>query len=320
MKTYIITGATGGLGLWVGQYLAKNPENQVIFAVRDINRAKQLTASIDGNIQLQELDLSSLQSVDAFVSSWHGKIDGLLNIAGVQIVSGLRLTTPERLEETFVVNHLAPLKLTLGLLPNMNSGRVLFVGSATHHPKNPIANIFGFRGAQFQSIDQCSKGQCTREQSPPRQHLKRSTDIKSTKSAGLDRYATSKFLNMVTTIELARRIPPDQARFFCLDPGLMPGTGLARTESKPLQFAWNNLLPILSKILPDSSTPQRSAKVATLIMEDPAISNQRSTIFSFDGKPLKNIWGPVLDKKIGKIVIDDSINLLDSFGNKECRA
>lgn len=35
-------------------------------------------------------------------------------------------------------------------------------------------------------------------------------------------------------------------RVNALDPGMMPGTGLARTNSAPLRFVWNYILPALT--------------------------------------------------------------------------
>jgi len=210
-------------------------------------------------------------------------------------VNETRFTQKEHFEETFAVNHLAALKLTMGLLPFLEGGRVLFIGSGTHNPKNRTATIFGFRGARFNSIQQCADGL---------------DETGSTRQIGMDRYATSKFLNMVTTIELARRLPPDRVSFFCLDPGLMAGTGLARTAPAPLRFVWKNLLPLAAKLLPDTSTPTRSGKVAAWIMTSKELEKQTGGIFSFDYQPSKRVWENVFDPEIGRKAIDDSLNLL----------
>ena len=296
MKTYIITGATSGLGLSIAKHLAKDPENRLILAVRDMVRGVAVANDLSSNVEVRELDLSSLKSVDAFIASWKGELSGLINNAGVQITNETLFTKPEGFEETFLVNHLAALKLTQGLLPFMTKGRVLFIGSGTHNPKNKTATIFGFRGAQFDSIKVCSEGL----------HGTESID-----QMGMDRYATSKFLNMVTTVELARRLPHEGISFFCLDPGLMPGTGLARTAPAALQFVWSKVLPIVGKILPDTSTPDKSGKAAAWIMTTNKLKNKSGVIFSYARKPSKRVWAKVLDADIGKAVLDDSFALLD---------
>jgi len=296
MKTYIITGATSGLGLSIAKYLVKDTENRLILAVRDTVRGAVVAGNLGGNVEVIELDLRSLKSVDAFVSSWKGELSGLINNAGVQITNETVFTKPEGFEETFLVNHLAALKLTQGLLPFLTGGRVLFIGSGTHNPTNKTATIFGFRGAQFDSIKVCSEG--LNEHEPINQ-------------LGMDRYATSKFLNMVTTVELARRMSHEDVSFFCLDPGLMPGTGLARTAPAALQFVWSNILPIVGKILPDTSTPDKSGKAAAWIMTTNQLMNKTGIIFSYARKPSKRVWSKVLDAGIGKAVLEDSFALLD---------
>lgn len=301
MRTYIITGATGGLGLSTAKFLVKEPKTRLILAVRDMDRGQKIANEIGNNVELIELDLSSLDSVDSFIASWQGKINGLINNAGVQIVDETRLTEKERFEETFTVNHLAALKLTMGLRSFIDGGRVLFIGSGTHNPYNKSATMFGFRGARFESIIKCAKG------------LNKNGSIKQ---LGMDRYATSKFLNMVTTIELARRILLKKVSFFCFDPGLMAGTGLARTHSPPMRFIWTNFLPFVARLLPDTSTPKRSGKTAAWIMTSKELENKTGIIFSYDCKPSKRVWDKVFDSRIGKEIVDDSLDLLSRDGVK----
>jgi NAD(P)-dependent dehydrogenase (short-subunit alcohol dehydrogenase family) len=295
MRTYIVTGATGGLGLAIAKFLSQEQETRVILAVRNTERGQRAATQIGHNAEVAELDLSSLDNIDAFASSWRGDVTGLINNAGVQIVNETRFTKNERFEETFAVNHLAALKLTMSMLPFLDGGRVLFIGSGTHNPNNRAATIFGFRGARFKSIKNCAKG------------LEENGSIGQ---IGMDRYATSKFLNMVTTVELARRMPPERVSLYCLDPGLMPGTGLARTAPAHMRFVWENILPVLAKLLPDTSTPKRSGKTAAWIMTGEEPKKESGSIFSFDRKPSKRVWDKVFDSEIGRSVIEDSLSLM----------
>lgn len=300
MKTYIVTGATGGLGRFIAKNLSKEPETKIILAVRDTDKGRHVADQLGKNTEVLELDLSSFEGINAFISSWKDDLTGLINNAGVQIVDKTRFIKNQRFEETFAVNHLAALKLTVGLLPFINGGRILFIGSGTHHPDYKVATMFGFRGARFNSIKACAEGLA--ESGPIRQ-------------IGLDRYATSKFLNTVTTVELARRIPVEKVSFFCLDPGLMPGTGLARTAPAHMQFIWANILPAMAKLMPGTSTPKRSGKTAAWIMTSGQLSKSSGLIFSYHRKPSKVVWEKVFDPEIGKAVVDDSLQLLN--GNSE---
>ena len=299
MKTYIITGATSGLGLSTAKALADESKNRLILAVRDVNKGEIIAKELGANTKVMKLDLNDMRSVDEFVASWDGPLHGLINNAGVQIVNETRYTKSEGLEETFAVNHLAALKLTLGLIPFMKQSRVLFIGSGTHNPNNYMATLFGFRGAQYKSIEQCAEGW---------------SDTTSIKQMGMDRYATSKFLNTVITLQLSKQYSSDHVAFFCIDPGMMPGAGLARTESMPLQWVWKYCLPVIAKILPDASTPARSGRVASWIMTSETLHQKTGEIFSYNFKPSKQVWNKVFDVELGKEVLNDSVSLIERVG------
>lgn len=83
-----------------------------------------------------------------------------------------------------------------------------------------------------------------------------------------------KFCNIVSTYALANRMPAARLRFFALDPGLMPGTGLARDNSAFNRFMWRSLLRWIAPNLPGASTAERSgAALAWLLTSpDPAIA------------------------------------------------
>lgn len=294
-KTYIITGATAGLGLATARKLSELPDTRVVLAVRNTDKARALTQHWQGDIDIRHLDLADLKTVDEFIQRWDSPISGLMNNAGVQIVRDTRFTQREGFEETVTVNHLAALKLTQGLLPHLHHGRVLFIGSGSHHPRNFTAGIFGFRGAQYQSVERSVQGV---------------TAARSLRQAGMDRYATSKFMNMVTTVELARRMTAEDIAFYCLDPGLMAGTGLVRSDLPVMIWGWKYLLPLLAWMLPDSSSVTRSADAALFLLTQPQDSPS-GTIFNFNRKPSKSVWEKVLDPAIGKQLVDESLTLLD---------
>ena len=88
----------------------------------------------------------------------------------------------------------------------------------------------------------------------------------------LDRYATSKLCLLLFLYESARRIPPSRVRFVAFDPGLMPGTELARDRGLGEQLAWKYLLPILGRFIPGVSNPKRSARTLSRLLTNPAIA------------------------------------------------
>lgn len=293
MKTIMVTGSTQGLGLQIATQLSKIDDTKVIIVVRNIDKGTQIARKLGKNVRAVHLDLSKLTNITKFVSDWSTKLDGLVNNAGVQFSSDDSYT-PDGFEETIAVNHLAAFMLTIGLEKHLSGARVLFIGSATHHPT--AAESFGFRGAQYTSIPELAAGKSSSPSAAQRNR---------------DRYATSKFLNMVTAAELTRRNKPYDA--FVLDPGLMPGTGLARTQKSVIrQIVWKGVLPILRPILPDTSSTRISAKAAVWILNEPRLPYPSGTTFSFNKQPSKNVWQEkVNDPKIGAEVFEQSLEIIN---------
>lgn len=293
MKTFIVTGATRGLGLATARALAAHPDHRVVLAVRDAERGHAVAKAIGGNVEVAHLDLASLGNVAQFVAGWREPLAGLVNNAGVQIANGTRLTADGH-EETIAVNHLAAVALTLGLLPHLNGGRVLFIGSGTHNPHNRAAMV-GFRGGRFTTIAALARGE---------------GDAPSARQLGMDRYATSKFLNMVTAVEFARRHPAGTTAFFALDPGLMAGTGLARTAPIIVRAVWFTVLRWLAPLIPDTSTPERSGATAAWLMTSENVLAQSGEVFAYDRAPSRRVWEPVRDPAVGRRVLDETVALL----------
>jgi NAD(P)-dependent dehydrogenase (short-subunit alcohol dehydrogenase family) len=294
VPTTIVTGATQGLGLAIARALAALPDHRVVLAVRDPARGGEVARSLGARAEVRRLDCASLADVRRFVAEWTGPLDGLVNNAGVQHVAGTRLT-PDGWEETIAVNHLAATALTVGLLPHLAGGRVLFIGSGTHNPDNRTATVFGFRGARFTSVPALARGE---------------SDATSDRQRGLDRYATSKLLNTVTAMELARRIPAARTAFFTLDPGLMAGTGLARTAPAPVRVLWSTVLRWVAPLLPDTSTPERSAGAAAWLLTDPDVTSRSGEVFDFERKPSARVWAAARSEDLGRRVLDESLQLL----------
>ncbi len=130
---------------------------------------------------------------------------------------------------------------------------VVSIGSSAHLPGTKIATQFGFRGAIFPNASAVAGGQID--------------PSLSTVQRGVDRYATSKLCNILFTFEVARLVPLSKARFLALDPGLMPGTGLARGRSSFTRFTWFYFLPTLRIFLGSvMSTPARSATALAALL------------------------------------------------------
>jgi NAD(P)-dependent dehydrogenase (short-subunit alcohol dehydrogenase family) len=145
--------------------------------------------------------------------------------------------TREGFENTFAVNHIGHALLFHLLLPYLsNTARIIVTASGVHDP----VQRSGLPDAVYISAEE----------------LAHPTRPESLQYAGRQRYASSKLANVLWTYALARRIsnlPSTDRRknltVAAFDPGLMPGTGLAREASVGIRFIATFVLPPLIPIL-----------------------------------------------------------------------
>jgi NAD(P)-dependent dehydrogenase (short-subunit alcohol dehydrogenase family) len=97
--------------------------------------------------------------------------------------------------------------------------------------------------------------------------------------AGADRgrrYSTTKLANVYFTYGLAPRLPAG-ITVNAFDPGLMPGTGLAREYPAVARFAWHAILPRVIPLLrlilvKNIHTPKESGAALARLIVDPALA------------------------------------------------
>lgn len=255
-STFLITGASSGLGLAVARRLAAEPTRTLILPVRNAARAETLRAALAGTrarLETPLADLAALASVRALVDALAGRpLAALACIAGLQFQHG-RARSADGYEATFAVNQLAHVALLAGVWRQLEAGApVLFVGSGTHDTRDAWARLFGFRGGRYTSAARLAAGDCG--------------PVASDAQHGRDLYATSKLCNLATMRALARQWPAERHRFLAIDPGLMPGTGLAREAGAVARFAWTRIMAPLLPGLPGVSSAARSgATLADLV-------------------------------------------------------
>src|SRR5258705_3813430 len=145
-RTAVITGANTGLGFETAAALAARGA-RVVLAVRNLEKGKEaaarVTAAAPGaEVELQELDLTSLESVRtaaAQLRSDHERIDLLINNAGVMYTP--KSTTKDGFEMQFGTNHLGHFALTGLLLDRLlpvPDSRVVTVSSLGHRIRAAI--------------------------------------------------------------------------------------------------------------------------------------------------------------------------------------
>lgn len=133
--TYIITGATGGIGRAITEEVLRQDDTEVILAVRNTKQAEMIKKgyTYETRIKILELDLANLNSVVRFASkilSSGTNISGLFNNAGT--MPGEMNETSDGLEMATQVNFVATALLTELLLPSVISdGGIVFTTSMT---------------------------------------------------------------------------------------------------------------------------------------------------------------------------------------------
>jgi light-dependent protochlorophyllide reductase len=246
-RTAIITGATAGLGLECARaLLASDPKWHVVLAARDMARGADAVAAI-GQPQrctVLELDLASLQSVRRCVDSLRSAALPPLRVvvcnAGLQVVSG-SARTADGVEMTFGVNHLGHFALVHELLDDLSPpARVVVVSSGTHDP----ARRTGMPAPVYSSAADLA-------------HPSDGADSVD----GRRRYTTSKLCNVLFAYELDRRLGHGTrgVNVNAFDPGLMPGSGLARDYPPMQRWAWRYLFPAL-RVLPNVNSTRTSGR------------------------------------------------------------
>ena len=124
-RTFVITGASSGIGLSAARSIAGRGGN-VIAAVRNPDKARDV---IDFDADIRHLDLADLDSVRTFAAELDGPVDVLINNAGVMAPPLGR--TKQGFELQIGTNHLGHFTLT-GLLLDRVTDRVVTVSSTAH--------------------------------------------------------------------------------------------------------------------------------------------------------------------------------------------
>jgi NAD(P)-dependent dehydrogenase (short-subunit alcohol dehydrogenase family) len=191
-KTVVATGATSGIGEVAALALARLGA-KIVFVARNQRRAEALLGKLEAaaprlSHQVYLADLTSMaetRRVGLAIAAAEPKIDVLINNAGA--IFAERRITPEGLERTFALNHMAYFIITTTLVDKLQTSRVVSTASDAHS------------GARLDF-----------------------NDLQSANSYGATRaYGRSKLANILFTRELARRLAGTRVTVNCLHPGFV---------------------------------------------------------------------------------------------------
>lgn len=130
-RTWLITGATNGVGREVARAVARAGA-RILVPARDVQRGRALAREltrIGGEPTVHRLDLADLSTVRSFAAEVTEPVDVLVNNAGV--FASRRRQTADGFELTLGTNFLGPFALT-NLLARTLRDRVVIVGSGAH--------------------------------------------------------------------------------------------------------------------------------------------------------------------------------------------
>lgn len=152
-KIVLVTGCTSGFGLHIAQDAAA-AGHTVYAGVRSLERADALIAATRGHdVTILPLDVTDTAQRDeaiARVLADHGRLDALVNNAGVALGGPLEMVAEDELRRVFETNVFAVWALTRAALPAMRaagSGRVINISSMSGRQALPLLGTYA--GSKF---------------------------------------------------------------------------------------------------------------------------------------------------------------------------
>ncbi|KFY28237.1 hypothetical protein V491_00559 [Pseudogymnoascus sp. VKM F-3775] len=245
-RSAIITGGTVNLGYYAALEIARqHPDWLVVVCSRSDSEyaAESINKTLkQANTIFLSLDLSDTKKVRAFATKWSSKsyppIQALLLNAALQFPNEVVLN-PEGIESTFAISHVGHALMFHLLVPHLaTNARIVITSSGTHDP----AMKSGLPDANYISAEQLAH--------PPPTIAKKE---------GTQHYTNSKLANIIWTYALHQRLNEQVAErglaVNAFDPGLMPGSGLAREYGPVFRFAWHKVMPKITPVLKVLFTP-----------------------------------------------------------------
>jgi NAD(P)-dependent dehydrogenase (short-subunit alcohol dehydrogenase family) len=196
-KTVIITGGTSGIGLQTARQLADERLRIVMIGHNPartevaVQRLRRYAPSAEVETHNADLsDLSAVRRLASVLAEAVPRIDALINNVGA--IYSERQVTPDGLERTFALNHLAGFALTHLL-------REKLIASAPSRVVNVTSDVHRFASLDF-------------------------SDLQYERGYGAWKaYARSKLCNILFTRELARRLGNSGVTANCFHPGFNAG-------------------------------------------------------------------------------------------------
>ena len=145
-KVVFITGASSGIGKSIGEFL--HHKDFVVYGTS--RNPDAITQSIFPVLKLDVRNAQSIQECVALILQKEGRIDVLINNAGVGITGPIEEIPSEEIRNNFETNLFGPIEVMKATLPQMRlqkSGLII-----------NITSIAGYMGLPYRGIYSASKG------------------------------------------------------------------------------------------------------------------------------------------------------------------
>ena len=141
-KTYVVTGATSGIGKSIVEILAKN--NIVFAGYRDENKKEELE-KISANIIPFYVDYAKPETISNaidFIKTKTDKINSLINIAGCVVAGPIEKIPVNEIRRQFDVNVFGHIELAQGLTNLLKDGKIINVSSMASYGIFPFISPY----------------------------------------------------------------------------------------------------------------------------------------------------------------------------------
>jgi len=145
-KVVLITGASSGIGKCIAEYLQS--KGMIVYGT---SRKPKVDETLGYKmLTLDVTDVNSIQNAIQVIVENHGKLDVLINNAGMGITGSIEETPTDEMRNVFDINFFGAIDVMKAVLPQMRlqkSGLII-----------NITSIAGYMGLPFRGMYSASKG------------------------------------------------------------------------------------------------------------------------------------------------------------------
>ncbi len=133
-KTILVTGASSGIGRQCAIDCSKMGAN-VIAIGRDQKRLDSVIADTEGASACYSYDLQNIEGIEELILKIvvsHGKLDGFIHAAGIEVTNPVKLSKPEEYESLYRVNCMSAFEIVknlCGIKTFNKGGSIVLIGS-----------------------------------------------------------------------------------------------------------------------------------------------------------------------------------------------